>query len=204
MKEHHFSRLTLRRQRTVPHQNNTHRRHIRGAFFLTETELHTARGSPPPPPREVLLEKVREALSGLRRPPYIHARRNEPNHPAVQKGQRSHEEVHNEFIALWGKDHGNKVTWEEFLDYCKDISASIDSDDYFELLMHNAWHLSGGEPSSYDGRYTNIFICTNFLCVLTGPPAGLRKPRFWPPPIFGITTQRPGDLFFRPRSRHCA
>ena len=93
----------------------------------------------------------------------------------MQKGQRSDEEVHNEFIALWGKDHGNKVTWEEFLDYCKDISASIDSDDYFELLMHNAWHLSGGEPSSYDGRYTNIFICTNFLCVLTGPPSRPRR-----------------------------
>lgn len=25
------------------------------------------------------------------------------------------------------------------------MSASIDEDDYFELMMRNAWHLSGGE-----------------------------------------------------------
>ena len=32
----------------------------------------------------------------------------------------------------------------EFLDYYKDISASIDGDEYFELMMRNAWHISGG------------------------------------------------------------
>ncbi len=37
------------------------------------------------------------------------------------------------------------VTIEEFEDYYKDISASIDNDDYFELMMWNAWHILGGE-----------------------------------------------------------
>lgn len=37
------------------------------------------------------------------------------------------------------------VTVEEFLDYYKDISASIDGDDYFELVIRNAWHIDGGE-----------------------------------------------------------
>ena len=27
----------------------------------------------------------------------------------------------------------------------QDVSASIDDDDYFELMMRNAWHISGGE-----------------------------------------------------------
>ena len=30
------------------------------------------------------------------------------------------------------------------MDYYKDISASIDGDEYFELMMRNAWHISGG------------------------------------------------------------
>ena len=33
----------------------------------------------------------------------------------------------------------------EFEDYYKDISASVDRDDEFELMMRNAWHLAGGE-----------------------------------------------------------
>jgi len=37
------------------------------------------------------------------------------------------------------------VTVEEFEDYYKDISSSIDLDDYFELMIRNAWHILGGE-----------------------------------------------------------
>ena len=36
-------------------------------------------------------------------------------------------------------------TIEEFEDYYKDLSASIDDDDYFELMIRNAWHMEGGE-----------------------------------------------------------
>lgn len=34
---------------------------------------------------------------------------------------------------------------EEFERYYSNVSASIDDDDYFELMMRNAWHISGGE-----------------------------------------------------------
>jgi len=37
-----------------------------------------------------------------------------------------------------------KVTQKEFEVYYKDVSASIDDDDYFELMIRNAWHLDGG------------------------------------------------------------
>jgi len=33
----------------------------------------------------------------------------------------------------------------EFLQYYANLSASIDDDDYFELMIRNAWHISGGE-----------------------------------------------------------
>ena len=37
------------------------------------------------------------------------------------------------------------MTWEEFESYYASISADVDFDDYFELMMRNAWHISGGE-----------------------------------------------------------
>lgn len=36
------------------------------------------------------------------------------------------------------------ITPERFASYYSNVSASIDSDDYFELVMRNVWHLSGG------------------------------------------------------------
>ena len=47
----------------------------------------------------------------------------------------------NEYIQ--DKSRDGIVTWIEFLDYYKDISVGIDRDDYFELMMRNAWHISG-------------------------------------------------------------
>ena len=35
------------------------------------------------------------------------------------------------------------VTKEEFEEYYNNISASIDRDDYFELMMNSAWNLDG-------------------------------------------------------------
>jgi hypothetical protein len=34
-----------------------------------------------------------------------------------------------------------KVTFNEFLDYYSNVSASIDDDKYFELMITNAWNL---------------------------------------------------------------
>ena len=50
-----------------------------------------------------------------------------------------------EFMDTWDKSGDNVITWPEFFDYYKDISAGIELDDYFELMIRNAWHISGGE-----------------------------------------------------------
>ncbi len=49
-----------------------------------------------------------------------------------------------------GRNKDSVVTQEEFESYYANISASVDSDDYFELMIRNAWHISGGE-----GAYEN-------------------------------------------------
>jgi hypothetical protein len=38
-----------------------------------------------------------------------------------------------------------QITPAEFIQYYGNVSASIDDDDYFELMIRNAWHISGGE-----------------------------------------------------------
>lgn len=70
-------------------------------------------------------------------------------HPKYKSGEMSKNDILNEFMSQWDtvvKD--GKVTLEEFEEYYNDVSASIDEDDYFELMMRNAWHIAGGEGQS--------------------------------------------------------
>ncbi len=67
-------------------------------------------------------------------------------HPKFKNGQMSKEAILSEFLSQWDtlKKDG-VVQYDEFEDYYKDVSASIDDDDYFELMIRNAWHIAGGE-----------------------------------------------------------
>lgn len=71
---------------------------------------------------------------------------NATKHPKYISGQMTEDDILAEFLQQWDtlKKDG-KVTLEEFEDYYKDVSASIDRDDYFELMIRNAWHIPGGE-----------------------------------------------------------
>ena len=67
-------------------------------------------------------------------------------HPDFQSGRKTKMEVLADFMSVWETHKKDGiVTIEEFEDYYKDISASIDDDDYFELMIRNAWHIEGGE-----------------------------------------------------------
>lgn len=68
-----------------------------------------------------------------------------PRHPEVLSGKKSEDEVMRDFIATWDKNRDDTITSDEFLDYYNDLSCSIDHDDYFELVIRNAWHMSGGD-----------------------------------------------------------
>ena len=66
--------------------------------------------------------------------------------PDSQSGRKTREQVLRDFMTVWETHKKDGiVTIEEFEDYYKDISASIDEDDYFELMIRNAWHMEGGE-----------------------------------------------------------
>lgn len=76
----------------------------------------------------------------------IEAAYNAKEHPEVMDGSKSEADVLTEFMSQWDRtEKDGIVTRAEFLDYYRDVSASIDDDDYFELMIRNAWHITGGE-----------------------------------------------------------
>ena len=50
------------------------------------------------------------------------------------------------------------MTYEEFEDYYKEISASIDGDDYFELMIRNAWRIAGGEGQAANTANLRVLV----------------------------------------------
>ena len=45
-------------------------------------------------------------------------------------------------MSLWDTQVADGiVTFDEFCDYYKDVSASIDTDEYFGVMMTQAWKL---------------------------------------------------------------
>lgn len=67
-------------------------------------------------------------------------------HPDVITGKKSSDEVLRGFLDTFdGTNKDGKVEPHEFCSYYENVSSSIDNDDYFELMIRNAWHISGGE-----------------------------------------------------------
>ncbi|GMI00940.1 hypothetical protein TrVE_jg7309 [Triparma verrucosa] len=61
--------------------------------------------------------------------------------PMVAEGVKTVDEAAKEFMSLWETDGNGVVTKEEFIEYYKDLSAEIDDDAQFELIMQSAWGL---------------------------------------------------------------
>jgi calcyphosin len=76
---------------------------------------------------------------------------NASHHPDVVAGKRTEDEVLFEFLDTFEAHHSDcvedkrdgTVTKSEWLEYYNNVSMSIDSDEYFALMMNNAWNLDG-------------------------------------------------------------
>jgi Ca2+-binding EF-hand superfamily protein len=63
-------------------------------------------------------------------------------HPKVISGNMTENEVFTEFLSSFGdKNNDGKITHSEWNDYYAAVSSSIDNDEHFSLLMHNAWKM---------------------------------------------------------------
>jgi len=71
-------------------------------------------------------------------------------HPAVIAGRMTKEEALQEFLNSFEGDYGNrdgKVTLDEWIRHYEEVSASIDSDDYFGVMIAQTWaHLKQKMP----------------------------------------------------------
>lgn len=64
------------------------------------------------------------------------------HHPDVVERGAPVEQVYAKFMSLWDTQVADGVvTFDEFCDYYRDVSCSIDTDEYFGVMMTNAWKL---------------------------------------------------------------
>ena len=76
---------------------------------------------------------------------------NATKHPDVISGKKTEQQILQEFLETFETAHNMRnnnapdhvVTKEEFEEYYNNISASIDSDEYFNVMMTSAWNLDG-------------------------------------------------------------
>ena len=80
----------------------------------------------------------------------LQAKYSAKNHPEVLSGRKTENEALKEFMDtfqdtynyLCGTETDNIITLEEFMEYYENISMTIDNDEYFEILLNNAWNLN--------------------------------------------------------------
>jgi hypothetical protein len=73
----------------------------------------------------------------------IAMRYNSARHPEVLAGRLSPKIALANFLETFdgGVNTDDKVTRDEFIDYYTNISACIDSEEYFDLLLRSVWDL---------------------------------------------------------------
>ena len=82
-------------------------------------------------------------------------------HPDVLAGKKTEQQILAEFLETFETAHSMRnsetpdhvVNKEEWVEYYNNVSASIDRDDYFALMMNNAWNLDGSMDANKKGGW---------------------------------------------------
>jgi Ca2+-binding EF-hand superfamily protein len=90
---------------------------------------------------------------------------NAKKHPDVVQGKKTEQQILMEFLETFEIHHNiktngqndSRITLDEFVEYYKNISASIDNDEYFTLMMNNSWNIKGDAATyqKYDKGWAN-------------------------------------------------
>jgi Ca2+-binding EF-hand superfamily protein len=76
----------------------------------------------------------------------------------VLDGKMTEMQAIRDVAKLWDHDGDDRIVFEEFLEYYKDLSGSIDSDEQFELMMRNTWHIGGGSGAAANTRNMRVVV----------------------------------------------
>jgi len=78
----------------------------------------------------------------------------------VVDGKMTEMQAIRDVAKLWDHNGDGRIVFEEFLEYYKDLSGSVDSDRKFELMMRNTWHIGGG--SRVEENTVNMRVVVTF------------------------------------------
>ncbi|RYH20393.1 hypothetical protein EON65_23590, partial [archaeon] len=86
-------------------------------------------------------------------------------HPEVLAKRKTSAQVLREFLDNFdvGGVKDGKVTRDEFANYYTNLGANIDNDEYFELMIRNAWHMVGGEGQAANSANMAVMVTTSDL-----------------------------------------
>lgn len=110
--------------------------------------------------RKLLVMQAFEVLDSIKRDGVVTLdelmrKYNAKRHPQVLAGEITEKQALMAFVSIWDThDRNGQVTFAEFCDYYNGVSASVDNDDMFELLIRNAWHMAGGGEDGRGGGWT--------------------------------------------------
>ncbi len=81
-------------------------------------------------------------------------------HPEFISGKKTKDKILRELLDNFdvGGVKDGMVTKQEFRNYYSAVSAGIDKDDYFELMIRNAWHISGGVGAAENSANRRVLV----------------------------------------------
>jgi Ca2+-binding EF-hand superfamily protein len=107
------------------------------------------------PPRLVLVKKAFAKLdkdgSGIVDIDDIKDIYSTAKHPDFISGKKTRDQILVEFLETFEMHHNiqngtqadGRITEEEWIEYYTNVSASLDNDEYFALMMNSSWNLTG-------------------------------------------------------------
>lgn len=139
---------------------------VNGDGFVSYDELLRSVAGEMSPSRKAIVKRAFEKLdrngNGIIELDDIKTFYNAKQHPDVRSGKKTEDEALSEFLDTFelhhsfknAQDKDRKVNLKEFVEYYNNISASIDNDQYFDLMMTNAWNLNNQtQQRGWGGEY---------------------------------------------------